>query len=62
MNAMAHTEILVIMEHVKIPMGLTSAFVHLVISSIQIGQFVWVSSIILSNTFMIKFFHCNEFL
>lgn len=45
-NAVTHTEIHVIMEHVKIPMGLTSAFVHLVISSIQVGQFVWVSSII----------------
>ena len=44
MNVVTLSEIHVAMKHVKIPMDLTTAFVHLVMPLIQVGKFVLVSS------------------
>ena len=44
MNAKSMVEIHVIMEHAIIPMDLTSVFVHLAISWIQVAIVVLVSS------------------
>ena len=45
MNVKTVVEIRVIMENVKMPMDLTTASVHLVISLIQVAIFVLVSLI-----------------